>query len=182
MYKVGDKVIVVNALKSKQHIINHVGIIDKVNPKEQYCYHINFKANNINVTNGLSWWSYDNLKLLEISEEDYEAILEETNSEENSGTYDHYLKYNENKENEKYGWKYITYTKYIAYTELVITIIATLVNFGAATGSDSQMSGSFAFISTFGILIGGLVTFIFLMLLASIAENIVHIRKNTENK
>jgi hypothetical protein len=169
MLKVGDKVRFIQINKFQKEFKGQVGVIDIIKPRGKYCIHVKFKNEKINKEAEHLWWEDDNLKLLNISDEEYNSMHYEIEESEN---YENEIIHIEI---DKYGFKYIGYAKTIATVQLVFTLFISFVMFIYALSKEGN--GLLTSIFTF---LGGIVGYIFLLLFISMAENIAFIRKNGE--
>jgi hypothetical protein len=175
MFKVGDKVVFVQVSKFQKEFARKIGIIDKVKSVGKYRNHVRFKNDNLNKEAEHLWWEDANLKLLEISDEEYLNMLDEIDeatSEKYQYEYENDMAYNNT---DKYGFKYIDYTRIIANITLFLTCVI-----GFILLVSSLYNNGIGFVACILEIFGGFVTYVLLLLFTSMAENLAYIRKNSE--
>lgn len=75
MFNIGDRVKILSVDDGDNDtFIGKTGIIDKINHKDHYCYHVMFFDSKTNHKSKFYWWSEENVELTEEIEEVYETI------------------------------------------------------------------------------------------------------------
>jgi hypothetical protein len=174
MFKVGDKVSFVSVSKFQKEFDNQIGMIDNIKPKDKYCNHVCFKNDKLNKEAEHLWWEDRNLKLIKMSDEDYNNLTVDI-SELKGYTFEENLNEGLISSDTKYGFKYIEYAKTIAKVELGISFLIAFIYL--ISTSETGWSGVLASIIT---IFAGFAGYVLLLLFASMAENLAYIRKNTE--
>lgn len=182
MFNIGDKVIVITSSLFQKKFNNQVGKITNIKFGEKYCYNIAFRDNSIDQEGKFMWWTNEDVLSIEMTDDEY------NNMNDPKGASIKNANITPLSDQKKYGLNFVLYTKVIAYIEIVISIIYALYNWVSSSNytpyNDNVLSVGLpsSYKSTLGTysFFGGIITFVLLMLFASMAENLAYIRKNTE--